>query len=178
MLNEKMKKNVNPEEDTRYHDTLLLLQKYRRILWSMEAEKRFLECKFETEYGRSIDEYLAKAETLGIDIDVSDLENRTRSIARSVQMTKLIEKAVNLVRESGSTGEATYQILTLCYMNPEKIKENLILAELAKMGFPMGEKTMRRLRKQGIEYVSTILWGYTSKDTLDAVNQLIQTKIS
>lgn len=171
MSNEKKNTAKDPAEDTRYHDTLLLLRKYRHILWSLESEKRFLEFQFASESGQSIDEFLHKAQTIGMDLDIPDLEDRTRSIARSAQTIKLIDMAVSMVRTKVPNGEMMYQILMLTYILPEKLKSIEINEKLENMGFLMCDRSFRHFRKEGVKCVSTILWGYASRDSMGVLDQ-------
>ena len=44
--------------DERYHDTLLLLRKYRDVVWSLTVAVEQVKHDFQSEYGKDIDEFL------------------------------------------------------------------------------------------------------------------------
>lgn len=47
-----------PKGDIQYHNTWLLLQKYRNVVWSVEVSVSQSKRLFQKEYGLTVDEYL------------------------------------------------------------------------------------------------------------------------
>ena len=170
----KIKSDKKNCKDTRYHDTQLLFRKYREILWSLTLETAALKRDFQSEYGETIDRFLEDIYSAGANLNGTDIEDRARSIARSKKMLDLIDEAVNLVRNYCENGEELYQILYLSYMQPKKISNEDILSELQKNGFFIGDRTLLRHRAEAVDKVSSVLWGYTSKDSMNILNQFVK----
>ena len=66
MKNEK--KVSEKKENTIYHDTLMLLKKYRDVVWSLELSVRQVCNRFQIEYGSTVDEFLESIYCAGADI--------------------------------------------------------------------------------------------------------------
>ena len=45
-------------ENLKYHDTLLLLQKYRDVVWGLEISVQQVKRRFQMEIGSSIEDFL------------------------------------------------------------------------------------------------------------------------
>ena len=101
-----MKKAVESKaaENPLYHDTWMLLRKYRDVVWSLELSVQ-----------QSI--YLA-----GVDFVDSGIQEHARSIERSYKMLRLMETAVNLLRSKHKYGETYYWLLYYTYLSPQQYK--------------------------------------------------------
>lgn len=71
----KKKLNQNMAEDSRYHDTWMLLKKYRDVSWSLELSVQQLRNQFELEYGSSVEEFLESIYLAGADLGGTRLED-------------------------------------------------------------------------------------------------------
>ena len=94
-------------QDAHYHDTLLLLKKYRDVVWSLtvaveQAKSDFREC-----YGSSVDEFLESIYVAGADLSGTDIEERAKSIERSSKMLKFVDHAVQIMREKTRTAKCS-----------------------------------------------------------------------
>lgn len=161
-----MKKQVNtPQEDPLYHDTWTLLRKYRDVVWSLELSVRRAQKRFEVEYGKSIEDFLESIYLAGVDFKESGIEQHARCIEHSYQMLQLVDSAVELLRTKHKHGETYYWILYYSFLSPQEYKNaeeivNLLRAHITDISY----RTYYRRRKDAIEALSSILWGYTSKD--------------
>ncbi len=161
--------------DERYHDTLLLLKKYRDVVWSLTVAVEAAKSDFRECYGESIDEFLDSIYLAGVELEGTDIEQRAKSIERSNKMLKLIDSAANSMREKHKNGELYYQVLYYNYFSPHEYASNEEVAEaLSEVGFPMCRKTMTDYRICAIDCVSSILWGYTSKDTEEILTKFVE----
>ena len=160
--------------DVRYHNTLLLFQRYRNILWSVKLETAKAERTFLAEYGMSIENFLDKIYDAGAELKGTEIEERARCIARSQKMLKLLNEAVEMMRTTCEEGEMSYNILRLSYMEPRRMTNYEIMDELQKFGIYVSERTLQRKRQEAIEIVSSILWGYTSRDCLEILNHFVE----
>ena len=161
-----MKKQANTlQEDPLYHDTWTLLRKYRDVVWSLELSVRRAQKKFEIEYGKSIEDFLESIYLAGVDFKESGIEQHAQNIERSYQMLQLVDSAVELLRAKHKYGDTYYWILYYSFLSPQEYKNaeeiiNLLRAHITDISY----RTYYRRRKDAIEALSSILWGYTSKD--------------
>lgn len=78
-------------EDQRFHDTYLLLKKYRDVVWSLELSVQQVKRRFQMEVGSSIEDFLESIYLAGVDFSDNGIEEQARSIEKSYQMLKLLE---------------------------------------------------------------------------------------
>ena len=166
------RKQNDVTENPLYHDTWKLLQKYRDVVWSMELSVRQVRTSFETEFGQTIEEFLDSVYAAGADLSGTDIEQHARCIQRSNQMIRLVNDALKILREKHSNGEELYWILYYTFIIPRKFQNTQQIID--KLCGNIGEisyRTYFRKRQDAIDALSSILWGYTSKDCLDVVDQ-------
>ena len=157
----------NVAENPLYHDTWKLLKKYRDVVWSLELSVQHVRTKFEIEYGTSIEDFLDSVYLAGADLAGSDIEHHAKCIERSHKMLKLLDSAVDLLRTKHKNGEVYYSFLSPQQLkNVEEIIENL-RPHIRDISF----RTYYRKRREAIEALSSVLWGYTSKDSLNVLEQ-------
>lgn len=167
-----MRKNNSVETDPRYHDTWRLLKKYRDVVWSMELSVQQLKKEFESEYESSIDDFLESVYMAGADLSGTDIENHARSIERSNKMLKLVNSAVDLLRIRHKSGEALYWILYFTYLSPQKLQNSdEIIEHLRPHISDISFRTYYRRRKEAVEALSSVLWGYTAQDSLSILKE-------
>lgn len=165
MAGKRMKKA--PAEDSRYHDTWRLLKKYRDVVWSMELSVQQVKKEFEIEYGTTIDDFLESVYLAGSDLGGTKIENHARCIERSNEMLKLLNGAVDLLRTRHKNGETYYWLLYYTFLSPQQLDSvNEIIEQLQPHIRDIGRTTYYRKREQAVEALSSILWGYTSKDCM------------
>ena len=156
-----MKKFVEKDvaESPLYHDTWKLLKKYRDVVWSLEISVQHVRAKFEIEYGTA-------------DLNGSDIEHHAKCIERSHKMLKLLDSAVELLRTRHKNGEAYYWLLYYSFLSPQQLKNvEEIIENLRPHIRDISFRTYYRKRREAIEALSSVLWGYTSKDSLDVLEQ-------
>ncbi|MBN3014962.1 type IV secretory system conjugative DNA transfer family protein [Ruthenibacterium lactatiformans] len=165
-----MKKFVEKDvaENPLYHDTWKLLKKYRDVVWSLEISVQHVRSKFEIEYGTSIEEFLDSIYLAGADLNGSDIEHHAKCIERSHKMLKLLDSAVELLRTRHKNGEAYYWLLYYSFLSPQQLKNvEEIIENLRPHIRDISFRTYYRRRREAIDALSSVLWGYTSKDSLD-----------
>ena len=172
MANKKTEHKVT--EDSRYHNTWKLLKKYRDVVWSMDLSVEHLKNEFQIEYGSSIDDFLESVYLAGADLSGTDLEQYARSIERSNKMLTLIRNAVELMRSRHKHGEVYYWILYYSFLSPQKLNNvEEILDHLSPHIRELSFMTYYRKRRQAVETLSSILWGYTSQDSLGLLDLFV-----
>lgn len=172
-----MTKKTSPKrvtEDPRYHDTWRLLKKYRDVVWSMELSVQQLKKEFECEYNSSIDDFLESVYMAGANLSGTQIEDHARCIERSNKMLKLVDSAVDLLRTKHKNGEAYYWILYYTYLIPQQFEStNDIIEQLQPHIRDISRATYYRRREKAVAALSSILWGYSSKDCLDLLESVI-----
>lgn len=164
-------------EDQRFHDTYLLLKKYRDVVWGLELSVQQVKRRFQMEVGNSIEDFLESIYLAGVDFSDNGIEEQARSIEKSYQMLKLLEVSVNIMRNKHKHGEMYYWLLYYSYLSPQQYRS---VDEIIEMIRPhvsdISERTFFRRRKNAVEALSSILWGYTSRDSLSLMEQFFPDK--
>lgn len=169
-----MKNIVNQTklDDMLYHDTFTLLKKYRDVVWSLELSVQKVRRQFEMEMGSSIDDFLESIYLAGVDFKENGIEEHAQSIERSHKMLKFVDYSVNLLRNKHKYGESYYWILYYSFLSPQQFKNaDEIVEQLRAHIQDMSLRTYYRQRNKAIEALSSILWGYSSKDSLRILNE-------
>lgn len=172
MVAKKNRNFVNPEEDPRFHDTYKFLRRYRDATYSLKVVVRQMEAQFRMEYGTSVDDFLDSIYAAGVELSGTDIAQRTKSVERSNKMLKLLDSSVDLLRSSHKHGEQYYWILYYAFLSPQELKNtDEIIEKLEPHISNISYRTYYRKRRDAIEALSTILWGYTAKETVNILNQ-------
>ena len=160
------KENITQNKE--YHNTFLLLRKYRDVVWSLEVSTKKMKSKFIKEMGCGIEEYLNMAHLAGFEFSESGVEEHTKIIEQSTYMLKLLEKAIDILRKKHKYGETYYWILYYSFLSPNQCRNtNDIINKILTCVDTISYKSYFRKRKEAIEALSTILWGYSAKESRD-----------
>ena len=164
-------KEKDVSENTLYHDTWTLLRKYRDVVWSLELSVQKVRRQFQIEYGSSIEDFLESIYIAGVELDGTDIAEQTKSIERSHSMLKLVDHSVNLLREKHKNGEEYYWILFYSFLSPQQYRNvDVIIEQLRSLMDDISYRGYYRKRKEAIDALSSILWGYTSRDSMRILN--------
>lgn len=163
---------LSPEEDPRFHDTYKFLRRYRDATYSLKVVVHQMETQFQMKYGTSVDEFLDSIYSAGADLSGDDIEERAKSIERSNRMLKMLDSSVDLLRINHKRGEQYYWILYHTFLSPQEPKgTNEIIEKLRPHISNISYRTYYRKRYAAIEALSTILWGFTAKETIEILNE-------
>lgn len=166
------KKQLEKKELPEYHNTYLLLKKYRDVVWSLELSVQKVKNKFRMEMGSSIEDFLESVYIAGVDFADSGVIEHTKCIEQSHKMIKLIESAVELLRNKHKNGETYYWILYFAFLSPQEYKNaDEIIEQLLPHVSDISYRTYYRRRREAINSLSCILWGYTEKESLAVLEQ-------
>lgn len=159
-------------ENPKFHDTWLLLRKYRDVVWGLELSVQQVKRRFQMEIGSSIEDFLDSIYLAGVDFSDNGIEEQARSIEKSYQMLKLLENSVNIMRSKHKYGEMYYWLLYYSYLSPQQYRNVDEIIEMLRPHITdISQRTFFRRRKDAINALSSILWGYTSKDSLNLLEQ-------
>ena len=172
MANTRKNQNISSEqENPLFHDTWKLLKNYRDAVWNLELAVQQVRNTFEIEFGSSIEEFLDSIYLAGADIGGTKLENYAKSIERSNKMLNLLNSAVDILRSKHKHGEQYYWILYYSYLSPQQLQNtDEIIEKLEPHISNISKRTYYRRRPEAVAALSSILWGYTSKDCLIILN--------
>lgn len=168
----KKQNEIDVTENPLYHDTWKLLRKYRDVVWSLELSVQQVCKRFSMEYGSSIDDFLESVYLAGVDLSSSDIEHHARCIERSNQMIKLLDCSIELMRTKHKYGETYYWLLYYAFLCPQQLKNvEEIIEQLRPHIRDISYRTYYRRRREAIDVLSSILWGYTSKDSMEILDR-------
>lgn len=162
-------------EEKVFHDTKLLLEHYRNVVWSLEVEAFQTSMNFQKEYGTTLEEFLDLTYKAGMDISKSDVASRIESMNKSRNMLRIIDTAVEFLRNKHHNGEVYYIILYHAYLSPRKVSNmEMIIKQLEKYVLDISSRTYYRLKKKAIMELGWLLWGYTTRETEPIIDRLLE----
>ena len=83
-------------------------------------------------------------------------------------MLKLVDTSIELLRDKHKNGETFYWVLYYTYLSPQEIGSVLDIIEAIRPHVKyISYRTYYRYRREAIEALSSVLWGYTSKDCME-----------
>lgn len=109
-------------EKVLYHNTELLLKRYRDVVWSLEVAVHRVNKNFYQEYGSDIEGFLEMTYEAGMDLKGTEIEAQTKTITRSRNMLIMIDSAIDLLRTKHKNGELYYWILYYTYFSPQEMQ--------------------------------------------------------
>lgn len=166
------KNDTNATDNPLYHNTLKLLKKYRDVVWGLELSVQQVRKRFSIEYGSSIEDFLESIYLAGADLTGSNIEHHAKCIEKSNQMLKLLDSSIELLRTKHKYGETYYWLLYYSFLCPQQLRNvEEILDQLRPHMRDISYRTYYRKRNEAIDALSSILWGYTSRDSMDVLEQ-------
>lgn len=156
---------MEKDEKWIFHNTQLLLERYRDVVWSLEVSVFQANINFQSEFGNTIEEFLELSYEAGLDLPSSDVAARIRSINKSRNMLRIIDSAVSLLREKYRNGEECYWVLYYTYLSPQQMGTiDEIVGKLSEFFLDFSRSTYYRRKNEGINQLGNLLWGYTTKE--------------
>lgn len=134
-----------------YHNTMMMLQHYRNIVWALEC--------FPTQIAEELDKPMHNLDALlgiisaEISMDNARLENRLRSVQKSRLLLDRINEALSVLKRKPGNGELMYKILYETYLSSEKLSHIDIIYRLG-----ISSRHYYRVRTQAVNILSIRLW--------------------
>lgn len=166
------KKQEQLEDDPCFHNTELLLKKYRDSVWSLEVSASQLNHKFRKEFGMSVDDFLDSLYMAGMDLGSSQLESQAQWLEVTRKMLALVDNAIEIMRMRHKRGEIYYWVLYLTYMTPQQLGHEEVMEQLAPHVKSMSDRSYYRYRREAINTLGSVLWGYTDRAAKAAMDDL------
>ena len=162
-------------EEYLYHNTEMLLKKYRDVVWSIEVSAIQAQISFELEMDCKLEEFLEMSYAAGADLSGTNIQEQMRTLERNKKMLKIIEAALNVLRTRHINGEVYYWILFYTYMSEKPYKSAEVIIDMVNENIEeyISWASYFRLRKKAVESLGDILWGFTSKDCLPILNEFL-----
>lgn len=159
-----------------FHNTRLLLEHYRNVVWSLEVSVFQTNANFQEEFGSTIEEFLELSYEAGLDLLASDVAARIRSINKSRNMLRIIDSAVALLREKYRNGEECYWVLYYTYLSSQEIEGvDEIVEKLSEMFRDFSRSTYYRRKNESIRRMGDLLWGFRTS-CCDSALELLYTE--
>lgn len=163
-------KNEKVVNQKMLHQSKLLLEMYRRVVWGVEHSLYDLEVTA-VEFGsRRIQQLI---DFLAFDfereIDEDKIESHLNSIAATQDLIMLIDRAMLRLREYPELGEVYFDLLNKKYI----IKYGYSDQELME-ALDLTHSTFYRYKKYATHLLGVILWGYVLPEFSDANTGLLR----
>lgn len=134
-----------------YHNTEMLLQHYREIVWALEC----FPSTIVDELDRPLDNLDAILSYVDVEMSLDNrkLESRIESIKKSRILLDRVNEALTVLKKKPDNGEKMYNLIYQTYLVPEKLSHAEILFRLG-----ISTRHYYRLRQQAIGILSIRLW--------------------
>lgn len=110
----------------------------------------------------------------GITFEGSAIEDHARCIERSYKMLKLLDTSVELLRTKHKYGESYYWLLYYTYLSPQQLANTqAIIDKLEPHIRDISYRTYFRKRQMAIDALSSVLWGYSPKESLAMLEKFV-----
>ena len=87
-------------EEYLYHNTEMLLKKYRDVVWSIEVAMTQTQMNFELEMDCGLGKFLEMSYIAGADLMGTQIQEQMRTLERNKKMLQMIEKAVDILKSN------------------------------------------------------------------------------
>ncbi len=157
---EKVRKAKKSTVQKAYHNTEVLLEQYRTIIWVLDCVPGDLaaELRVRTE---NIDALVARID-FEMAMENKKLESRLNVMMKTRVLLDRLYDALGVLRKMPGNGEQLYNLVYATYIDPEERKH----ADLIDM-LHVSSRTYYRLRSEAISIMSIRLWSAPSGDIDD-----------
>ena len=147
------KLRVKKQDDNKkaYHNTLLMLEHYRDLVWSMECIPEDLMAELNVPM-EQLDALITRLD-LEMSMDNWRVESRLQSILRSRMLLDRLNEAIAFLRSKPQDGEQLYQIIYRTYIG-EKMES--VYDVMASLG--LAKNKYYTLRRKAITIIGMKLW--------------------
>lgn len=148
---------VKEKKKNSYHNTMMLLQHYRTIVWVMECFPETIEAELDSPF-ESLDALLSRVDA-EVAMGNKRLENRLEEARKSRMLIDRVNEALTVLKKKPENGEKLYQLIYLTYIAPERLNHTELLYRL-----DISSRHYYRLRQQAITILSIRLWSAPGAD--------------
>jgi DNA-directed RNA polymerase specialized sigma subunit len=151
ITDERVRKAEMDKKRRMYHNTMLMLQNYREIVWALEC--------FPSQIAEELERPLQSLDTLltavdaQIAMDNKKLERRLESVQKSRLLIDRVNEALTVLKKKPRDGEMMYNIIYQTFITAETLTHTEILYRLN-----ISSRHYYRLRTQAVNILSLRLW--------------------
>jgi len=160
ITDEKIRKAEMDKKRKMHHNTLLMLQNYRNIVWMLECFPSHIAEELDRPM-QDLDALLSLVDT-ELGMNNRKLENRLQSVQRSRLLLDRINEALTVLKQKPKNGQVMYRVIFETYITPEQLNHNELLYRL-----DISSRHYYRIRQQAINILSIRLWAVPAQE-LDA----------
>lgn len=157
VTNEKIRAARQKKDRDSYHNTLLLLQNYRTLVWVMECFPETVAEELDRPFS-DVDELLEQMD-LQLAMGNRKLENQLEGAKKSRLLLDRVNEALTVLKHKPGNGKKLYRLIYLTYIAPEQLSHRELLYRL-----DMSSWHYYRLRQQAITTLSIRLWSVPSAE--------------
>ncbi len=157
ITSEKIRAARQKKDRDSYHNTLLLLQNYRTLVWMMECFPETVAEELDKPFS-DVDELLEQMD-LQLAMGNRKLETRLEGTKKSRLLMDRVNEALTVLRQKPKNGDELYKLIYLTYIGPETLTHRELIYRLA-----LSSRQYYRLREQAITILSIRLWSAPSAD--------------
>ncbi len=154
VTDEKIRAARQKKDRDSYHNTLLLLQNYRTLVWVMECFPETVAEELDRPFS-DVDELLEQMD-LQLAMGNRKLENQLEEAKKSRLLLDRVNEALTVLRQKPRNGGDLYKLI---YIGPETLSHRELIYRLA-----MSSRQYYRFREQAITILSIRLWSAPSAD--------------
>lgn len=153
------KKRIAKQEKAKnsYHNTLILLQHYRTIMWMLECFPETVAVELDRPF-EDIDKLIENVDT-AVTLGNKKIESRIKGIQKSRLLIDRVNEALTVLKKKPENGERLYDLIFTTYIAPEKLNHQDLMFKLN-----MSSRNYYRLRQQAITILSIRLWSAPASD--------------
>ena len=155
--NEALRKAQRTKAQKAYHNTEVLLNQYRLVVWVLECIPGEMAAELLGPV-KDID-YLAKKLDIEMSLENKRIESRVNAMMKTRYLVDRIHEALTILRKKPGNGELLYSIIYTTYIDPVERKHEEILAKLG-----MTTRSYYRHRRDAINLLSVRLWSAPSEE--------------
>lgn len=157
-LNEDAERRRQEFAKKAYHNTELLLESYRDIVWTLEHMPEQIASELQMPFA-TLDELIDRVD-LEIALNNKKLEERINSIVQSRVLVDRINEALTVLKTKPKEGKELYDIIYHTYIAPEAYET---VWELFRK-LNLSKRKYYEHRKRAIRLVSLRLWSAPDKE--------------
>ena len=149
--NDRIRQAQKEKKRNMYHNTLLLLQHYRNIVWALECFPATVAEELDHPLG-DLDALLDRMD-LEFGMNNRKLESRMESVRKSRLLLDRVNEALSVLKRKPENGTKMYELIYLTYIAPDKLSHTDLLYRL-----DISSRHYYRLRQQAFTILSIRLW--------------------
>ena len=149
--NDRIRQAQKEKKRNMYHNTLLLLQHYRNIVWALECFPATVAEELDHPLG-DLDALLDRMD-LEFGMNNRKLESRMESVRKSRLLLDRVNEALSVLKRKPENGAKMYELIYLTYIAPDKLSHTDLLYRL-----DISPRHYNRLRQQAFTILSIRLW--------------------